>query len=178
MHPVRVYDSEGVLFYYNRPYEGALTFNLPKGSYKIYEDELYLLKEIKPLQYELPYLDKATAKNKIKIPENFTHYMTKNPAKCSIDLKEGAIIWDEEFAKGLGKLGRSFIALHELGHYMYNGSPEDEQRCDTFARYHMLKRGYNPSQIAAVSSATLGTSHLSDKRNFKALKDAKNADTI
>jgi len=33
---------------------------------------------------------------------------------------------------------------HELGHCFY----QTESKCDLFAAYHLIKKGYNPSQLA------------------------------
>lgn len=55
---------------------------------------------------------------------------------------------------------RYYILLHEMGHYFYS----DEADADTFAAYHYLKDGYNPSEAFDALASVLHPSKRNDER--------------
>lgn len=55
---------------------------------------------------------------------------------------------------------RMFILLHEVGHFFYT----EEWKCDTFAAYHFLDLGFNPSQAFEALAGVLHPGQRNDER--------------
>lgn len=138
----------------------GLKFNLPKGKYELIEGQIIDLKE--PINYTLPKLKGRYVFK--KSPKGFKVLFDKNPYKCTVDLSNNTITFDNSFKKEPIQI-LDFVQFHELGHFRYSGKGlQSEIDCDNFAIYCMLKRGYNPSQIRYASQFTLSNSAESKKR--------------
>jgi len=144
-----IINFKGLLFY---ECPKGVNFNLPSGAYSYigkfehsplidYSKKFILDKPEK----KIPFLDIK----KIKV--------TNNPNKCSIYVNSGLVIIDKAFFNSLNDIQKTFILLHEVGHFYYY----TEKKCDNYAKVQMLKAGYNPSQISATTKSTL----LSNERN-------------
>ena len=103
-------------------------------------------------------------------PRKFKFILKENPNKCSIFLEKGVIIFDKDLWESLSNLQRKFVLLHEYGHYYY----KSEVKCDIFAKHHLLKLGYNKSQIAAIDFHILGNSEHSISRKLESFNAIKN----
>ena len=53
-----------------------------------------------------------------------------------------------------------FILLHEVGHFFYT----EEYKCDTFAAFHFLDMGFNPSQAFESLAGVLHEGKRNDER--------------
>lgn len=135
---------------YGKPFyvvnkQTPFAFNLPKG---VYECNLEVKKLDKPVVYSTPSL--PSRERTVKLPKNFKVLLIDNPNKCSVVMELGLILLD----KSLKESPEPFIVyilFHELGHFFY----KSEDKCDRFAEYQMLKRGYNPSQCKYANNITL-----------------------
>lgn len=154
-----ILDEEKKPFYLNAPKQGRfLAFNLPKGVYFLAsKNELKKIK--KPLDFgavKIPHTNREVVKGeisnifKVKNLGDKAHVIwnEKNSGENNIYL-------DKDFFEGLGRLGKEFILNHEKAHKFYDGSERGEVFCDLFAINKMLKEGYNPSQLYAISCHTL-----------------------
>lgn len=146
---IEIYDSNNLPFYVKKNERPEIYFNLPKGTY-ITRNNLI---ETKPRVYKLPKLKKPNDLS--KIPVKFEVVFTNNPHKCSVNLKDGIIYFDNSF-RTMPKPLIDFVKFHELGHYFYRGQGNDsEKNCDLFSGSVMLAIGYNPSQIIWAQRSTL-----------------------
>lgn len=165
---VKIYDNNGILFYFKENKRGKLHFNLPRGIYKTY-NQLY---KTAPRVYKLKKL--PSANNRKKLPENFEIKYINNPNKCSVDNNKHIIYFDHSFKKYPLPV-KDYIKFHELGHYFYSGQGNrSEILCDLFSANCMLKCGYNPSQIKWVQNGTLSNSRTSKIRKEKINNNIKN----
>lgn len=160
--------NDGIPFYF-RPNENQnQKFNLPVGDYET-QNKIYKLK--KPIFYSLP---------KMKTRYNFQKYPTKlkiffgyNPNKCTVDLDNHTILFDESF-RNEPRFVIDFIKFHELGHFRYSGKGlQSEKDCDNFACLCMLIVGYNPSQIRTANEISLGNHLDANKRKRENLQYLK-----
>ena len=159
MDVIRVYDKASrVLYLFDNEEGERITFNLPEGVWNT-SNNLYRLK--RPLTYVCPEL----AKPDKNIPIRKLRFETKrNPNKCSIDVRTGSVIIDYEIDEKEYPF-KAFILYHECGHFLYKGGPwQQERKCDAFAAYHMLKDGFNFSQITYAQELCLGDSESSENR--------------
>jgi len=158
---VKIYDANGVLFYFKENRNGKLHFNLPTGIYSTLNN----LHNSSIRNYKLYKLPKG---NNIKtLPKKFRIVYIKNPHKCSVDNKSHTIYFDLSFKKSPLPI-KDYIKLHELGHYFYSGEGQkSEILCDLFSANQMLIVGYNPSQIRWAQSGTLTDSNTSLERKEK-----------
>jgi hypothetical protein len=62
---IKIYDNNGILFYFKENRNGKLHFNLPRGQYKTYNN-LYKTKERQYKKHSLPKPNKRK-----KLPKNF-----------------------------------------------------------------------------------------------------------
>lgn len=165
-----IFDAEMKPFYFKRSNGKRIYFNLPKGKY-FCKNEIHILNS--PVKYKLPKLPKPEIK--VVPPKTFPKIIYgNNPHKCSIFYAENKILFDNSF-KDLPRFIISFIIYHEFGHFAYRGNgQQSEKNCDTFARYMMLKNGYNPSQVHFAIKYTLDGKYsthridLSKKENLQA----------
>ena len=148
--PVRIYDSEMSLFYYNEPKGGDLFFNLPTGNYFVESGDLNFCE---PLKFSK--IENIAPTRSLKRPERMEIYIGENPHKCSVYQEKGIILFDRNFYESLGVLGREFIYNHEMAHFDYDGSEAEEIACDVYAANQMLENGYNPSQLYSIAVFTL-----------------------
>lgn len=143
-------------FYYKTNTTGTLTFNMPPGAYSVLYGDLVKLD--KPLvydivaKYEKDYPNSDIPKLKIIV--------SKNPNKCTIDLKAATATIDPELARRpLYQV--VYIIGHEYAHNLYRGKGQlSERACDNMGAIAMLKTGFNPSQCCAGIEGALSDNHL------------------
>lgn len=152
---VTVWTVDGEPFYIQTKKSNEIYFNLPKGDY-IIECDVVRLK--KPINFTLPKLPKY--ERNIKFPNKIEIVFCTNPNKCSIDLERGLIMCDFSI-KQKNKAEQTFVLFHELGHYYY----KTESFCDLFASLHMLKQGFNPSQLYFSVNGCLSDHSIDRKEN-------------
>lgn len=138
---IAVYGN-GVLYYQNR-FEAGRVFkiNLPfAASYQFTGDGWEFLKTT-PIQKTVrnivlppPERDKIQFIKDVRIDN-----LSKSPARIYTD--KHTIVLNPKFYNYSVEV-RLFILLHELGHFYY----KTEWKCDTYAAYHFLKFGCNPSE--------------------------------
>lgn len=146
-----VFERGTIPFYrYENPDGLKIRFNLPSGVFQTYNN----LKQLdEPVKYKLPSLP-AKERN-YQTPAKLVIVFEPNPNKCSVFLDKGLIIMDTIY-RDYPSYMTKYILFHEVGHYWYGGNGEkSEKKCDIFAAYHLLKRGYNPSQIKLANGLTL-----------------------
>jgi hypothetical protein len=141
--PVTVYDLAGRVFY-SFPVKGS--FNLPPGHYLL-PDNL-LLRTVAPVAYNLPKLPR---KERDISPKEINVEFGNVPERAVVNVHTGHVVIDTAFFASLPEYTRKFIALHEVGHTLYNS----EWKCDVYAARKMLRMGYNPSQVAKAVINTL-----------------------
>ena len=161
--PVSVFDADTGVLFYKSPSNFKGHFSLPKGTYTSTQP----LKKSRRKR-KLPLLPKQ--ERNIPRPKKWVIFFDKNPAKCSIKLESGEILFDTELWQKLNKVERLFVLLHEYGHYYY----KTERFCDLFAKHHLLKLGYNKSQIAVVDFGILGNGKSSFDRKHWTYYKIKN----
>lgn len=158
---IEIYDSNRIPFYVKKNNVGKLHFNLPKGEYVTRNN----IQKAEFRKYKLPRIEEGNSKT--KLPKQFKVVFCNNPHKCSVDLKNGIIYFDNIF-KTYPRPLIDFVKFHELGHYYYKGEGNaSEKKCDLFAACIMLCVGYNPSQIAWAQQSTLSEQiHAKQRKNF------------
>lgn len=166
--------KNGEMFYENEPHNGnPLTFNLPRGTYVIrLNGGSIAMRE--PLKYSFEVLPAPTVKrSKLKSFEPVRHFES-NPNKCSVRFTDRPyFFWDQEFYNSLNSLEKTFIELHEIGHYYYSSGIENEINCDNYAINQMLKMGYNPTQIYSAFEKSLSNEHRQNVNFEKILESDK-----
>lgn len=164
--PLVVFDATGVPFYavseaLLKANKGRVKFNLPPVSFTV-QPEGAAVKQPRPFKWQSKGAPRRNRFNP-KPPKQFSVRYEDNPNKCSINLATGIIIADHSI-KAMPLHVRTFIFLHELGHYFYQFSDpmKTESACDLFAASEMLKAGFNPSQV--MSAPRLSLSEKSEQR--------------
>ena len=154
---VIIRDFRGKIFYttkgLNKPIEG---FNLPIGKYYYESGDFKPLKE--PLKFplqSLPIRERFFKEN----PFNFKIKFDVNKSKATILWDKRLIIFDNSLLEyTIPEL--YFILFHEYGHQFYT----TEKYADIFAYNTMIKKGYNPSQIAKAQLLSLSHKQLPRKK--------------
>jgi hypothetical protein len=139
---ILIFDDKGQIFYERKSDRKNNAFNLPKGNYRTANT---LKKLSKPVSYSFPTLPQPE-RNGI-LPKKVILRKGDNPNKCSIvrdDRRRIAVIFADHAIFNLPRREKEVIMYHELGHCFY----QTESKCDLFAAYHLIKKGYNPSQLA------------------------------
>jgi hypothetical protein len=160
-------DAKGKLFYsrsINRPKN---CFNLPKG---VYYTNNNLTQLGTPVSYSIPKLPPIEREG--IIPVIVIVRKGNNPHKCSIirdDRRRIAVIFADNKIFELPRVQQELIMMHELGHCFY----ETEYKCDLFSARYLIKRGYNPSQLALSSFYSLGNSDSAYERKCTMLEVMK-----
>lgn len=150
-----VTDNRGVFY----ACEKDKIFNLPKGIYTIKG----VVKEFNYKPNKLPVLPKSE-RNEISLNDLLDKLKVSfayNPAKASINIYTGEIVIDSELNKKLSTPEFMFIYLHELGHLYY----KTEWKCDMYAMYQMLKKGFNYSQCKFSINQLLKPSNRTEQNN-------------
>lgn len=165
-----VYDSDNSIFYYKEnESKKVIKFNLPKGIYFSENN----LQQINPIKYKYAKLSKTY--NETKFPNEFKISFAKNPHKCTVDLNNATIVFDNKY-KLAERYTIDYIIFHELGHYFYYGKGQkSEIDCDKFAANCMLVIGYNPSQIRAAQFYTLSENEEAKERKKEIYNLTKNS---
>lgn len=154
---VHVDHKNGTPFYvFDNP--KGFEFTLPKGTYRVSGGTM--IGRMKKRSGHRP-----PSHLRFPLPKKITLHFAPNPAKAVIDLRSGTIVCDPAL-RDLPTFCLTFILFHEIGHYFY----KDEHMCDLFAAQEMHRRGFNPSQIAAASTMTLGDEHRR-RHNFQTAKN-------
>lgn len=147
--------------YAEKPFlSSQFQFNFPfKGKYLIVSDTDIKIKEVKPIEkiqhnivLPLPDRDKVFKVNKIVFDDS-----KPSPARIFTDV--GIICVNRKFLSYPVEV-RLFILLHEIGHFYYT----EEYKCDTYAAYHFLEWGCNPSQAFESLAGVLHDNATNDKR--------------
>lgn len=173
--PVIIRDSRGVMFYSTEPVlPNVKEFNLPAGKYFV--DSGVFSQMEQPVRYRLPKLP-PRQRNR-PFPTDFKLLWGNNDKKCTVDWDRKTITFDQSMSESpLSHL--DFIKYHEFGHARYGTNvdtsrpelvtPEQwvmvmdaEKKADLFAVGCMLRKGYNPEQIA--ESQVDGLSHKQGER--------------
>jgi len=145
--PVEILDHKGRKFFC-RNGNGQYSFNLPPGIYSVTGNVSRLEN---PIKYFFPKL--PIPERRLRVPELKVE-VEPNPHKCTVYFKTGRIVLDPEMAE-LSKVNLLHILFHEAGHFLY----KTEWKCDVFAAYLMLNRGFNPSQCLKVLMHNLSSSN-------------------
>ncbi len=150
--PVIIRDRRGILFYSTEPVLPRVKqFNLPAG--KFFVDSGVFTQMDNPVDYKMKRLPPIQRRR--PFPKNFKILWDNNPNKCTVDWDKKTITFDHSFAESpLPHL--DFIKFHEYGHARYGVSQfadnaerqRSEAYADLFAVNCMLRKGYNPEQIA------------------------------
>lgn len=150
---ILITDSRGNTFYYMENEKcDRVAFNLIAGEYNT-TSEISPLQ--RPLEYVLPNLPRP--ERWMRVPDNFDVEFTPNKNKASVNLWDGLAFVDNDYSEG-DTPQLIFLQYHELGHYYY----KTEWKCDVFAAYQMIKRGFNPSQCYYADACC-----LSDKNDAR-----------
>lgn len=158
---VKILDDKLRPFYYfDFSGKSNKSFNLPEGVFYVMEGEIKRLE--KPLTYKIKKLPIHSYLGR-KSPKNFKLIVAPNPNKASIDFAKGVITIDPVY-KYKPRLILDYILAHEFGHRFYS----EQHYADHYAKYLMLKEGYNPSQIAFAIH--FGISNRSNYRKDYLLK--------
>lgn len=160
-------DSKGKLFYSRSINRAQNCFNLPKG---VYYSKNNLTQLGSPVSYSIPKLPKIERSG--ILPKKVIVRKGNNPYKCSIvrdNKRRIAVIFADNKIFELPKVQQELIMLHELGHCFY----ETEYKCDMFSAHYLIKRGYNPSQLALSTFYSLGNSDSSFDRKCTMLEIMK-----
>lgn len=155
---LRIYDERKTLFYFHtlNPEQKTVHFNLPRGIYYTTNS----VKQTTVRKYKLPELPKR--ERNFKQPKKITVVYKENPNKASIFIEKHLIILDPSI-KTLSRPQLVYILNHERGHYYYS----TEHYCDLYAMREMLKKGFNPSQIAASLHGALSNAPGAlERKNF------------
>lgn len=164
---VCIRDGNGIFY---QPKNLPKFFSLPVGNY---HSETPLAK-IKPFKRKYPKLKKPnqlTHKFPNKFPPKLTFEFFDTHTKISkagINLKTGKVYIKKDWFESLPTPQRDFVLFHEVGHYHYL----EEENCDLFAQYQMLKKGYNYSQVANIATSLNGSK--SSGRIFAAFENIIN----
>jgi hypothetical protein len=158
--PVIIRDDRMIIFYSTESMlPDCNVFNLPKGTYFVESGNF------ESLPSPIPFtLIKLPTGNRFFYPNagNFPIKIVKNPNKCSIDWERKVILLDESFREKSWPI-IDFILSHEIGHKYYGDKPDSEINADLFAANRMIKKGYNPSQIAYAQLDSLSGRQLERK---------------
>lgn len=159
--PVIIRDSRGIMFYTTEPVTpNVKQFNLPPGKYFV--DQGFFTPLARPIDYKLKRL--PTRQRNRPFPTNFKIVWADNPKKCTVDWDRKTMTFDRSFQDApLSHL--DFIKYHEYGHARYGTLPtasddeiiRSEAYADLFAVNCMLRKGYNPEQIAETHIDSLST---------------------
>lgn len=146
-NPVNIRDFRNKLFYSTEPLLPKVkNFNLPVGKYFVENGLIRVLKE--PVKY--PLLRMPKPERKLISPFDFEIIVKDNPNKCTINWNKKTITFDPEIMeKSLSEI--YFILYHEYGHQLFN----TEKYADLVACNYMLRKGFNPSQIASAPILSL-----------------------
>jgi hypothetical protein len=165
--PVIIRDSRGTMFYSTEPVlPNVKEFNLPAGKYFV--DSGFFTELPTPVMYRLAKLPPRQRSR--PFPTDFKLLWGNNDKKCTVDWDRKTITFDQSMAESpLSHL--DFIKYHEFGHARYGCNPETsppekiiqcEKFADLFAVNCMLRKGYNPEQIAETNIDSL--SHKQGER--------------
>lgn len=166
-----ILDQNKKVFYFKIKKGKETRYNLPKGNYFLFKGDFEALP--KPIVYKQMVLPAPYAYTK-QPPKRFKVVFTDNPNKCSVDLKNDTVYFDNTF-KNYPRYVIEYILAHEKGHYFYRGrGQKSELDCDKYAAAYMLNKGYNPSQISAAVRFTLGNSKNSTERKNENWENIKN----
>lgn len=163
---VRVYSGGDLFYTFDK--SGPFRFTLPVGEYGVHGGEY--VRPLVPGDRRLPAPVVPHG-----MPRRIRVVFAPNPNKCTIHLRQGLIVCDPSVL-ALPTCARTFILFHEIGHYIFNGAEgaavgPQEEACDRFAAVEMLRRGWNPSQVAIASEMTLSDcSHARKGRNWEAMR--------
>lgn len=164
---VVIYDHKKKLFYQRKSDRKQSCFNLPSG---VYFTNNNLSQLSTPVSYSIPKLPKIEREG--IIPKKVIVRKGDNAHKCSIirdDKRRIAVIFADRKIFDLPKVQQEMIMLHELGHCFY----ETEYKCDLFAASYLIKRGYNPSQLALSTFYSLGNTDSSFDRKCTMIETMK-----
>lgn len=148
------------LLYAEKPLnKGPFKFNLPIENTYIFDAGSIKLIDVKPLKkvqktIELPTPDR----NKTEFIRDI-FYDNDRTSPASINTDEKIILVNKKFFSYPIEV-RMFILLHEVGHFFYT----EEYKCDTFAAYHFLDIGFNPSQAFESLAGVLHENKRNDHR--------------
>ena len=154
---VAVDDEQGRPFYYRAMRRGK-TFRLPVGTWNVNGARF-----ARHLKGKVAFPDGAD------LPDNFVIEYGLNPNKASVWPEQGRMLLDSSLMEE-SYATRTFILLHEVGHYYH----DTEEECDRFAARMMRNFGFNPSQISEATRSAL--SHHSARRHTLNHKYARRMD--
>lgn len=160
--PATVYDRAGNLFY-QTPRGSKGVFSLPAGDWVIDKPVKQTI-----FRRKIPKLPRH--ERNIPRPKKWNLLIAYNPAKCTINLERGRLLFDADLWKSLDRTAKTFILLHEFGHYFY----KTEHFCDLYAKSKMLELGYNRSQVAAIDFFILSNTPASFARKKYTFDKIKN----
>lgn len=157
--PIKVLDRDKKIFYFHPNKEGAITFNLPKGTF--YTENKIQQRVFQPYEvFEKPakYISPAEFEIKVK----------KNPKKATISIPNRTITFDPCVAYHDYQPALVFVLGHEIFHTAVGGNIyhpvtkqimfDAEKACDNFSANWMLSHGYNPNQIKFAVKLILSNS--------------------
>jgi len=105
---------------------------------------------------ELPYIEGGT------------------PAR--VNRKTGTIYLNKKVFDKLPPLYKKFVLAHEECHYIFQ--TKDEEMCDSYAMYKLLKEGHKPKEIIDVLIKTLSNNNLHYARKINLLNNMRIYDYV
>jgi hypothetical protein len=154
---VKIYCNEKL--YAERPAAKNFKFNLPYANNYIFSGVPLEIQDIKPLQKVIKTIELPTPDRDKPFGIKDIVYNNDSTSPARIFTNEQIICVNKKFFDYPIEV-RMFILLHEVGHFFYT----EEWKCDTFAAYHFLDMGFNPSQAFESLAGVLHEGKRNDER--------------
>lgn len=145
--------------YAEKPATKNFKFNLPYENTYIFDGPGLEIKNITPLQKVIKTIELPTPDRNKEFGVKEILYNNESTSPARIFTNEQIICVNKKFFDYPIEV-RMFILLHEVGHFFYT----EEWKCDTFAAFHFLDMGFNPSQAFESLAGVLHQGKRNDER--------------
>lgn len=145
--------------YAEKPATKNFKFNLPYENTYIFDGPRLEIKNITPLQKVIKTIELPTPDRNKEFGVKEILYNNESTSPARIFTNEQIICVNKKFFDYPIEV-RMFILLHEVGHFFYT----EEWKCDTFAAFHFLDMGFNPSQAFESLAGVLHQGKRNDER--------------